>query len=63
MVSTLNLTFNINIYCCIFSSKNASCYMAGSLTKAGAGVAVIEYELAPKGKFGMLHSKRKLGTE
>ena len=36
--------------------------MAGSLTKTGAGVAVIEYELAPKGKFGiMLHSKGKLG--
>ena len=28
--------------------------MASSLTKAGAGVAVIEYELAPKGKFGII---------
>ena len=34
----------------MISSKKASCYMAGSLTKAGAGVAVIEYELAPKGE-------------
>ena len=38
---------------CIFCSKNASCYMAGSFTQAGAGVAVVGYELAPK---GIVHS-------